>query len=450
MIVDRRQVLRLGAGLGALSLLSACDTTSFGLPSLGNLTLPTAKPQASANQSFGTGPVKVALLLPLSGDAGLAATGISMANAAELAIDYLAGLPKASVNITILVKDTGATADGAAQQASAAVAEGVSLILGPLKGEQVAAAGLVARKAGIPLIGFSDNPDAASPGVYLLNVLPESEVHRSLTYAVGQGKKSIAAVFPATDFGQTQRAAFETAISKFGLSARSTFSFSSDAEMRNVIEGVGPQIKLGNVTGLFFPDRATAPQFATYLGRAGVPKTALIIGSADWDGARPRRPQDAQAAIRGAFRRRSQPFGDHRLYRRDSGQRDAPRQGPAALQRCGADQPRRLQRPRWRVQTASQWAQPVCAGDEKSHRGRRCGGRRAQALARKSHQNRISRQAQTTTTAPMIAPSNTASIEMAPASATRWKPMKAPATPTSAEVTPARPPLSVFENQPRR
>jgi branched-chain amino acid transport system substrate-binding protein len=284
MIVDRRQVLRLGAGLGALSLLSACDTTSFGLPSLGNLTLPTAKPQASANQSFGTGPVKVALLLPLSGDAGLAATGISMANAAELAIDYLAGLPKASVNITILVKDTGATADGAAQQASAAVAEGVSLILGPLKGEQVAAAGLVARKAGIPLIGFSDNPDAASPGVYLLNVLPESEVHRSLTYAVGQGKKSIAAVFPATDFGQTQRAAFETAISKFGLSARSTFSFSSDAEMRNVIEGVGPQIKLGNVTGLFFPDRATAPQFATYLGRAGVPKTALIIGSADWDG----------------------------------------------------------------------------------------------------------------------------------------------------------------------
>ncbi len=88
--INRRQVLRLGAGASALALLSGCDTMSFGLPSLGNLSLPTAKPQAGANQSFGTGPVKVALLLPLSGDAGLAATGVSMANAAQLAMDYLA------------------------------------------------------------------------------------------------------------------------------------------------------------------------------------------------------------------------------------------------------------------------------------------------------------------------------------------------------------------------
>jgi len=44
------------------------------------------------------------------------------------------------------------------------------------------------------------------------------------------------------------------------------------------------KVKLGRMDGLFFPDRATAPQFANYLERAGVPKTALIIGSADWDG----------------------------------------------------------------------------------------------------------------------------------------------------------------------
>ena len=246
--LDRRHLLRLGAGLGALSLLSACDTMSFGLPSLGDLSLPAAKPQPRAGQNFGTGPVKVALLLPLSGDATLAATGASMANAAQLAMEYLAGLPKASVNITILVKDTGATAEGAAQQASAAVAEGVSLILGPLRGDQVVAAGAVAHKAGVPVIGFSDNPDAASPGVYLLNVLPESRRASQPHLRQRPGRKSTCCGVSG-DRRPAQRAAFETAISKFSLSARSTFSFSSDAEMRNVIEGVGPQIKLGNVTG---------------------------------------------------------------------------------------------------------------------------------------------------------------------------------------------------------
>jgi ABC-type branched-subunit amino acid transport system substrate-binding protein len=282
-MLDRRNFLRLGLGAGALALLGACDTTSFGLPSFGDLTLP-GMPKPPAAQSFGTGPVKVALLLPLSGDAGMAEIGVSMANAAQLAMDYIASSPRLGDNITLLLKDTGATADGAAQAAHAAIAAGASLILGPLRAEQVEAAGAVAHAVRIPLIGFSDNPDAASPGVYLLNVLPESEVHRSLTYALAHGHRAIAGVFPTTDFGRVQRDAFETQIEKFGLAARSTFSFSNESDMRNVVEGVGPQIKLNRVDGLFYPDRATAPQFAGFLERAGVPKTALIIGSADWDG----------------------------------------------------------------------------------------------------------------------------------------------------------------------
>ena len=99
--------------------------------------------------------------------------------------------------------------------------------LGLVRARLGEAAGAVARGAHVPLIGFSDNPDAASPGVYLLNVLPESEVHRSLTYALAHGHRSIAGIFPATDFGRVQRDAFEHGIAQFGLAARSTFSFSS-------------------------------------------------------------------------------------------------------------------------------------------------------------------------------------------------------------------------------
>ena len=281
--LDRRRLLQLGLGAGALTLLSACDTTGFGLPSFADLAQPAA-PRPRGSESFGSGPVKVALLLPLSGDAGMAAIGVSMANAAQLAMDYIAATPRLGENITLLLRDTGATADGAAAADKAALGEGVSQILGPLKADQVEAAGAVARAAKIPLIGFSDNPAAAGPGVYLLNVLPQSEVHRSLTYALAHGHRSIAAIFPATDFGRVQRDAFERGITQFGLTARSTFSFSSDSDLRDVVQGVGPQVKLGRMDGRFFPDRATAPQFANYLERAGVPKTALIIGSADWDG----------------------------------------------------------------------------------------------------------------------------------------------------------------------
>jgi ABC-type branched-subunit amino acid transport system substrate-binding protein len=199
-------------------------------------------------------------------------------------MNFIAATPRLGENITLMLRDTGTTADGAASAAKAALGEGARLMLGPLTADQVEAAGAVARGEHVPLIGFSNNPDAAGPGVYLLNVLPESEVHRSLTYALAHGHRSIAGIFPATDFGRAQRQAFERGLSQAGLTARSTFSFSTQSDMRAVVEGVGPQVKLGRVDGLFFPDRATAPQFATLLERAGVPKTALFIGSADWDG----------------------------------------------------------------------------------------------------------------------------------------------------------------------
>ena len=63
----------------------------------------------AAGQTFGKGPVRVALLLPLSGDPGLATVGISMANAAELAIDFIETNPNIADNITVVLKDTGTT-----------------------------------------------------------------------------------------------------------------------------------------------------------------------------------------------------------------------------------------------------------------------------------------------------------------------------------------------------
>ena len=282
--LQRRDILRLGAGLSALALLSACDTTGFNFGPLDDRGAGQGNGPMAAGGSFGQGPVRVALLLPLSGDPALANVGISMANAAQLAMDYILASPKIGDNITLVLMDTGASANGAAQRAREAVSEGASLILGPLKGDQVQAAGAVARSAGIPLIGFSNNAAAAAPGVYLLNVLPEVEVHRSLVYATSHGRKAIAAIFPNSDFGRNQQAAFDRATAQLGLTAKGSFIFGSDAEARIAVGQAAGLIQSGAVDTLFLPDRASAPALAAQLQQAGVLQgKVLLIGSADWD-----------------------------------------------------------------------------------------------------------------------------------------------------------------------
>lgn len=241
-------------------------------------------PQA-AGDTFGNGPVRVALLLPLSGDPAVAAVGTSMANAARLAMDFIQASPTLNENITIVLKDTGSAAGGAARAASQAVSEGASLILGPLRADQVAAAGGVARQAGIPLIGFSNNSGVAAPGVFLLNVLPEVEARRSIGYVAKQGRQAFAAIFPTTDYGRIQQAAFQQAVADLGIQPRAVFQFSSEAEARAAVQQLAPMLAAGQIDALFMPDRATAPSFGVLLQEAGVaPGRVQVIGSVDWDG----------------------------------------------------------------------------------------------------------------------------------------------------------------------
>lgn len=281
----RRRLVRLSLGMVATLALGACSVGSLG--NLGGFgggsSDPNVLPRATG-QTFGKGPVRVALLLPLSGDPRLTQVGSSMANAAQLAIEYIEKSDTLPDNITIVLKDTGDGTGGATQAASQAVQEGASLILGPLKAEQVTAAGAVARAAGIPVIGFSNNSGAAAPGVYLLNVLPETEVRRSMSFVRGQGKRAYAGVFPNTDFGRIQEGAFRQAAADLGLNVRAVYNFSSEAEARTIVQQLVPLLQGGQIDTLFLPDRATAPSFGVLLEEAGIPAgTVQIVGSADWN-----------------------------------------------------------------------------------------------------------------------------------------------------------------------
>ena len=173
---------------------------------------PLADTPPSTGPTIGTGPVKVALILPLGGTGQGASAAASLRNAAELAMSETQ-----NPELTILVKDDRGSAEGAREAANAALGEGAELVLGPLFAPAVAAAGTVARGQSKPVIGFSTDAGVASRGVYLLSFLPQNEVERIIDYAASQGRRSIAALVPETTYGTVVEGAFREAASRRGV-----------------------------------------------------------------------------------------------------------------------------------------------------------------------------------------------------------------------------------------
>ncbi|MCW5720273.1 MAG: hypothetical protein KIS86_03930 [Devosia sp.] len=297
---------RRGALLLALSgLVSACapgrlqwGSRSLDFPTPGaaigggagqpNPTLPPAGGAAGSGrvETFGRGPVPVSLLLPLSGEPALAQMGLGLANAARLAIAFIEANPNIGENITITLRDTGDGAAGASTAARAAVAGGAQLLLGPLKGEQVAAAAAVAQAAGVPLIGFSNAASVAGPGVYLLAVLPEMEMKRAIGFLKAEGRRGLAGIFPTTPHGEALATAFRQQAIAAGFSPSAVYMFSAQNEAAQIAAQAKPLVASGMIDALFLPERASAPAFATALNQAGIVGNELLqlVGSADWAG----------------------------------------------------------------------------------------------------------------------------------------------------------------------
>lgn len=140
-------------------------------------------------------PVKVALLVPLSGTAQPA--GEALLNAAQLAL-----FDVGDNNIELIVKDTGEDVNGAAAAASAALGEGAQLILGPLFGAQIQSVSAVAQAAGVNVIAFSNDETKADGHAFIMGLSPRAQAKRIVGYAVSQGRSAIAVIAPNTPFGQ--------------------------------------------------------------------------------------------------------------------------------------------------------------------------------------------------------------------------------------------------------
>lgn len=268
----------LGMTLG----LAGCgQMPDFGLGG-GGPAAPAESPPANrvSGQTIGSGPVRVALLAPLTQNGQLSVVGESLRNAAELAIADTGG-----TQITLLVKDTGGTAGGAQAGAQAAIREGAELILGPLFSGSVRAAGGVARSSNRPVIAFSTDTSVAARRVYLLSFLVENYVDRIVQYAASKGKRSIGALVPQTAYGNVAMAELQQAASRHGIRIAAIERYGAGG-------GAAAAARIGAASSrydaLFIPENAGAmPAIAEALTRSGVsPERTLIMGTGLWNDSR--------------------------------------------------------------------------------------------------------------------------------------------------------------------
>jgi branched-chain amino acid transport system substrate-binding protein len=275
-------VSRRFAVLAAMSgvFLSACAGSNSPSDMFGNLTGPASAPAQPAS-AIGSGRVKVALILPLSGNGNAAVAAQAMRNAAEMALAEFN-----SPDLQLLVKDDGGSASGAQQAAQQALEEGAEIILGPLFALTVGPVAQVARARGIPVIAFSTDANVAARGVYLLSFLPESDVDRIIGYAAGQGKKSFAALVPDNAYGTVVEGAFKQAV---GRRNGRVIAFERYPLDRSQMQGPARNVaqSANRADAIFIADGADAvPTLVQALIAGGIDtKRVQLLGTGLWEDA---------------------------------------------------------------------------------------------------------------------------------------------------------------------
>lgn len=140
-------------------------------------------------------PVRVAIMLPLTGDKE--EIGKALLGAASMAL-FDAYDPR----ITLLPFDTKASAEGAASALEAVLAADVDVVLGPIFSESIKVVGPLLAAENITMIGFSSDTRVASRGQFIMGFAPEEEVKRVMRYAVEKGHSNFAALIPKGLYGK--------------------------------------------------------------------------------------------------------------------------------------------------------------------------------------------------------------------------------------------------------
>lgn len=168
-------------------------------------------------------PVKVALLLPLSGEH--ADLGQSMLQAAQLAL-----FDMGYKSFELMPRDTRGRASEAANAAQAAISAGAQLVLGPVFAAEVKAVKPVAERNNVNMIAFSTDWSLAGGNTFIMGFTPFGQVERVAEYAAANGIRNIAVLAPDNTYGNAVVSAFNGAAGRTGVRATNIVRFPPENE----------------------------------------------------------------------------------------------------------------------------------------------------------------------------------------------------------------------------
>lgn len=158
-------------------------------------------------------PVKVALLVPLSG--AQASLGNAMLQAAQMAL-FDMGVE----SLEILPRDTGNSTATAEQAAHEALRDGAQLVLGPIFADSVRAVRPILAAQNVNMIAFTTDWSLAGGNSFVMGFLPFGQVNRITDYAARNGLTLTSVLAPQDEYGNAVVASYQAMSGKIGLQGR--------------------------------------------------------------------------------------------------------------------------------------------------------------------------------------------------------------------------------------
>jgi ABC-type branched-subunit amino acid transport system substrate-binding protein len=281
------------------SLLSACADFDMGTnnspwaKNSSTQTSPTYAPVSAPAMMQNNGfenlpPVKVAILLPLSGPQ--AKTGEALLQAAQLAL-FDIGYNK----FQLMPRDTKGTTSGAGKAATSVIQDGAQIILGPLFANSVRAVKAAAKPHNINVIAFSTDWTLADSSTFLMGFMPLTQVDRVVQYANDNGYKNFALIAPRDQYGDLVSSRFEKAARTNGAIISNSVRFSAgDPAVINEIA----KLKGGNFQAVFMPVGGSQTEMISSALSYNkiMPNHIKRIGTGLWDDTRIAKQPNMQGA----------------------------------------------------------------------------------------------------------------------------------------------------------
>ena len=258
----------------AALLLGACgDSSNTSTPP----PPPAPKPQVGS-ATTASGKIRIALLLPLSGRA--APTGQAMQQAAEMSL-----FDSGANDLALAAYDSGDSADSAIQAYRKARADGCALVLGPLFGASAKALAPLVAQGGTNVIAFSNDEQAAQPGVWVMGIAAPPQVRRVVDQAVSAGIKRFAALAPRTAYGEQMTSTLESHVAVRGGQVVASELYDEGGDISAAVKRLAQDVKGDGKLAVLVP--VAPPRLAAVLAAlsaAGIDSSSVqLIGTGVWD-----------------------------------------------------------------------------------------------------------------------------------------------------------------------